>query len=208
MTEMTAATEKGSMVRKVAVTGVCSAMALILMYLHLPVKYLGFLEMEFSDVPAVFCGLLFGPVAGVLVELIKNLLKLFGTTTAGVGEFANFIMMSFYVAAISVTAKKWKGRSSAYRYAMSFAAGTVALIIAGIAVNYLITFPLYIRLYFGGNEAALIGAAQAMLPDSLKWIASSFERMILLAVPPFNLVKGIIVSIAAYLVYKAVGNRL
>lgn len=208
MTETTANTTTNQITRKVAVIGVCSAMALILMYIHFPIKYLGFLEMEFSDVPAVFCGLLFGPAAGVLVELIKNLLKLFGTTTAGVGELANFIMMSCYVLGISISAKKLKGASAIKRYGVSFFVGTIALILAGIAVNYVITFPLYIRLYFGGNEEALVGVAQGTLPNALKGMASSVGKMILLAVPPFNLVKGIIVSIVAYLVYKAVGNRL
>lgn len=208
---MTNKTESGNTfhrTKQIAIIGVCSAMALLLMYIHFPVKYLGFMEMEFSDVPAVFCGLLFGPAAGVLVELIKNLLKLFGTTTAGVGEFANFLMMSSYVLGISITARKQKETASLKRYTISFIVGTVALVLMGIVVNYLITFPLYIQLYFGGNEGALIGMAQGTLPGSLKGMADSVGKMILVAVPPFNLLKGIIVSIVAYLVYKAVGNRL
>ncbi len=171
-----------------------SALAFALMMIHLPFKYLGFLELEFSDVPAVLAALLYGPAAGVVVELIKNIIKaLINTTTGGVGELANFLISACYVIPLGFLFKKLKGK---YKTILSFTAGVTGFIIAGILINYFITVPLYATL-FGGIDV-VVGAAAATVP-AIKDLAT----IVILGITPFNVVKGIVVSLVGYTVYKA-----
>lgn len=176
-----------------------SALAYALMLIHLPFKYLGFLELEFSDVPAIIASLAYGPGAGIIVELIKNLIKaLTATTTGCVGEMANFLTGACFVGPLGVIFHKAKGK---YKVLMSFAAANIGFIIAGILVNYFITVPLYATL-FGGMEA-VVGVASATVP-AVKDLAT----VVILGITPFNVVKGILVSITGYLVYKTVRKAI
>lgn len=170
-----------------------SALAYVLMLIHLPFKYLGFLELEFSDVPAVIASLVYGPAAGVAVELIKNLIKaVTATTTGGVGELANFLISACYVIPIGILFQRLRGRA---RVLGSFGAGMAAFVAAGIVVNYFITVPLYASL-FGGMDV-VVGAAAATVP-AIKNLAT----IVLFGITPFNIVKGLLVSVTGYLVYK------
>lgn len=185
--------------KRMVMVAMLSALAYALMLVHLPFKYLGFLELEFSDVPAVIASLAYGPGAGILVELIKNLIKAITATTTGcVGEMANFLTGACFVGLLGLLFHKYhkKGRGL-----VSFLAANVGFIIAGILVNYFITVPLYATL-FGGMEA-VIGVASATVP-AVKDLAT----VVLLGITPFNVFKGIVVSITGYMVYKAVRNVL
>ena len=143
--------KKGNVLNAKAVTtiGFMSAMAFILMFVHFPVKFIGFLELEISDVPALICALTYGPAAGVFVELVKNLLHAMTSSTATVGEIANFIMSSSYVLGVSLVF--WYSKSQK-RIQKGFFVGTLLLVFTGVVVNYFITLPLYITLYFGGKS--------------------------------------------------------
>lgn len=170
-----------------------SALAYVLMLIHLPFKYLGFLELEFSDVPAVVASLVYGPVAGVVVELVKNAIKaVTATTTGGVGELANFMISACYVIPLGILFQRLKGRA---KVAGSFMAGIAGFVAAGIAVNYFITVPLYAKL-FGGIDV-VVGAAAATVP-AVKDLAT----IVILGITPFNIVKGLIVSVVGYMIYK------
>lgn len=170
-----------------------SALAYVLMLIHLPFKYLGFLELEFSDVPAVIASLVYGPAAGAVVELIKNVIKaITATTTGGVGELANFLISACYVIPIGILFQRLKGKTKVFG---SFAAGIAGFVAAGIVVNYFITVPLYANL-FGGMDV-VVGAAAATVP-AIKDLAT----IVILGITPFNVVKGLIVSFVGYLVYK------
>lgn len=170
-----------------------SALAYVLMLLHLPFKYLGFLELEFSDVPAIVAALVYGPAAGIAVELIKNLIKVAtATTTAGVGELANFVISACYIAPIGILFKRLKGKAKVWG---SFAAGTAAFVVAGAFVNYFVTVPMYAH-FFGGMDV-VVGAAAATLP-----VVKDLGTIVLLGITPFNIVKGLLMSITGYMVYK------
>ena len=180
--------------KSVTTIGLMSAMAFILMFVHFPIKFIGFLELEISDVPALICALTYGPVAGVFVELVKNLLHTMASSTATVGEIANFIMSSSYVLGVSLVF--WHSKSEK-RVRNGFIVGTILLIVTGVVVNYFITLPLYITLYFGGNESALYGMASAMIPA-----IKDMKTLLLIGFVPFNLVKGVLMSVITYYVWK------
>ncbi len=185
--------------KRMVMLAMLSALAYALMLVHLPFKYLGFLELEFSDVPAVIASLAYGPGAGIWVELIKNLIKAITATTTGcVGEMANFLTGACFVGPLGFVFHRYKKSG---KNIISFVIANIGFIMAGILVNYFITVPLYAAL-FGGMEA-VIGVASATVP-AVKDLAT----VVLLGITPFNVFKGIVVSVTGYMVYKAVRNVL
>ena len=187
---------KGTMwsVKALTMIGLMSAISFLLMFLHFPVKFIGFLELELSDVPALLCGLLYGPIAGICVELIKNLLHMMASSTAMVGELANFLIASSYVAGVSGVF--WYTKSQK-RLRNGFMVGTVLLVIFGVIINYFITLPMYIELYFGGADSILYNMAGAMIPA-----IKDMKTILLLGFVPFNFVKGIVLSFVTYYIWK------
>jgi len=194
-----------------------SALAYVLMLLHLPFKFLGFLEFEFSDIPAVIATLQFGPLAGVFVELVKNLIKaLTASTTSMVGELANFLISSAYIIPVGILyrvrmAKKLreqniantqpvKSKLGAYMI-MTFAIGTIAFAATGAILNYYVMLPLYAK-FLGGMDA-VVGFASANL-SAIKDLGG----LILIGITPFNIVKGIYISAIGYYTYRFLKGRI
>lgn len=185
--------------RQMVTIALLSALAYVLMLVHLPFKFLGFLELEFSDVPAVIGALVYGPAAGLFVEIIKNVIKaITATTTGGVGELANFLISACYILPLGFLFQKLKGK---YKVLISFSVAVLGFLTAGIAVNYFITVPLYATL-FGGMDV-VVGAASATIP-----VIKDLATIVILGITPFNLVKGILMSLVGYVVYKAFRKTL
>lgn len=180
--------------RRMVMLALLSALAYVLMLIPLPFKFLGFLELEFSDVPAIIATLAYGPLAGVVVEAIKNLIKaITASQTFFIGEAANFLIISGYIIPLGLLFKKLKNR---YKIQISFVAAIAGFLAAGIVVNYFITVPLYARL-FGGMDN-VVNVASAAVP-AIKDLAT----IVILGITPFNLVKGVLISVTGYLVHKA-----
>ncbi|MBS5934871.1 MAG: ECF transporter S component [Clostridiales bacterium] len=176
-----------------------SAVAYVLMLLHLPFKFIGFLELEFSDVPAIIGGILYGPAVGIIVELIKNLIKaITATTTGGVGEFANFVICSAFVLPASLLFRRMKGKGRAF---VSFSIATISMTVIGGLVNYFIMIPLYAKV-FGGMDA-VIGVSSQMIPA-----IKDLGTIVLFGITPFNIVKGIILGIVSWYIYKPLRSRI
>lgn len=186
-----------SAVKSIAMIGVAAAIATVLMFVKFPVKYLGFLELELSDIPAIFMALSIGPVAGVLVELIKNLLHLTATSTGASGELSNFLVSIGYILPLSLTYHYTKGKR---RLLLGFVLATIGMAIVGIFVNACITVPLYLAIM--GKEA-IMGIVQATIPA-----IHSVTALILIGITPFNIFKGILMSIIGYLVFRSLQKNI
>lgn len=182
-------TEANTNVRKIPKTkilvtvGVFSAIAFILQMVgsFIGLKIGGFLEVEFSDVPALILALAYGPLAGVLIELIKNLLHCAVTSTGFVGEFANFVIcgiLCFTAGIIYKYNRTYKGA------VISLICATVTMAIAGMAANKFIMLPLY-------------------MPDAEPAVVA---KLIFATILPFNIVKGIVLSIITMLLYKRISK--
>ncbi|MDK2808691.1 MAG: riboflavin transporter [Clostridiales bacterium] len=195
MKEMSKATNKTVFsTKQMVVLALLSALAYVLMLFPFPIKFLGFLELEFSDVPAIIATLSYGPIGGVVVELIKNVIKaMTASTTAGIGELANFVIISAYMVPLGILFRKLKTRHKAV---VSFVVAVLGFVIAGIIVNYFVTVPLYAKL-FGGIDN-VVGAAAATIP-AIKDLAT----VVIIGITPFNVVKGILISVTGYAAYKA-----
>jgi riboflavin transporter FmnP len=193
-----------------------SAVALVLMFLDFPLPlFPGFLKMDLSDLPALLCGMIVGPWAGVAVEFLKNALHLFRTSTNGIGELANFLMGGVFVLTAAATIKVFDGsvlvlnfRSKSFHLrfhlliAMIFA--TILMCAVGMVVNYYITFPWYI-FFFHMSEEAICDLADKALPfvkiDTL-W------QVILFSTTPFNLIKSFFIAVPSLLLFKYVNPLL
>ena len=180
----------------IAKIAILSALAFVLMLFEMPLAFIAppFYEMDFSDVIALIGGFALGPVAGVLIELLKNLLNILftGSSTAYVGELANFVTGCAFVLPAALTYKHCKTRTSAL---IGLITGALSLAAVGGLMNYFVMVPLYAELYM--PMETIIGMASAIFPS-----IDTLWKMILLCVVPFNLIKGALCGIITFLLYK------
>lgn len=179
---------------------VLAAIARVVMFFEFPLPiFPTFLKMDFSDLIPLLGGLAMGPLAGVLIELVKNLIHLVNSTTGGVGDLANFIVGAAYIFSVSYFYQKHKTKKGAV---IGLIVGIFAMIVAGALVNYFITVPLY-AVVLGLSTEAIVGMSAAVIPaihDKL--------TLILFAFCPFNLLKGVLLTLLALPLYKHVSPLL
>ena len=197
-------TNTGSRTRKIAIIGVFSALAAALMYLEFPLPFLapGFYQLDFSEVPVLIVGFLFGPVAGVTAELVKILIKIIikPTSTAFVGELANFIMGCAFVVPASIVYRLKKTKKSAI---VGLAVGTGSLVLISMFVNAFVLVPAFANLFGGVPVSDIVAAGTAVNP-----VITDLLTFTTFAVAPFNLMKGIVVSIPTVFLYKAISKMI
>ncbi len=182
--------------KKLTMIGMFSAIAAILMLFELPMPFApGFYKLDFSEIPVLITAFAFGPVAGVLTEFCKILLKLLlkSTSTAFVGELANFVVGCSFVLPASIIYLHKKNRKSAV---LSCIAGTICLTVCGTVFNGIYLLPKFAQLY-GMPLESLIAMGSAINPA-----IRDITTMVILAVAPLNIIKGVSVSGVTMLIYK------
>lgn len=181
-------------VRRLTVIAVLAALSTALMYLEFSVPIVPeFLKYDFSDLPALIATFGVGPMAGVAVELIKNVIHLPMTQTGGVGELANFIIGTCYVLPAGLIYRYRKGKLGAFLGSLG---GTLLASLMSLPVNYYITYPVYTK--FMPLEG-IIGAYSAIIPA-----ANTLWRALLLVNLPFTLVKGLVNVGITFALYKRI----
>ena len=191
-----------SSVRTLTKIAVLSAVAFVLMYFDFPLPFIpSFYKLDFSETAVMAGGFAMGPGAAVAIEGVKILLKLLfkGTDTAYVGELANFLIGCAFVLPASFMYRKEKTRQRAL---MGLVAGTLCMTAVGVIINYAVLLPAYSFFYQLPMEV-LIGMGTALIPfitDKLTFV--------LLATTPFNIIKGVLVSIVTILLYKRISPLL
>ena len=194
---------KVSPARRVSIIGICAALATVLHILDFPLPFLApeFYRLDFSEVPVMLCGFYLGPSATVVCEGVKILLKLLlkGTTTAFVGDFANFVVGCSLVLPATIFYHTQKSKRSAV---VGLILGTVCMTVLGSAFNAVYLLPKFSQLY--GLPLDSIIAMGTMIHGGVNSISS----FVLLCVAPLNLVKGILVSVLTMLLYKRVARPL
>ncbi|MBQ8351264.1 MAG: ECF transporter S component [Clostridia bacterium] len=182
--------------------GVLSAMATVLMLFEFPLPIApSFYELDFSEVAVLIGSFSLGPLAGVLIEFIKIVINLLinGTDTFFVGELANFLMgCSFAFPAALIYCRK----KTLKRAFIGMGIGTLSLVFVGALCNYFLMIPAYVYLA-GFSMDAIIGMGAAINP-AIKDLVS----LIIIAVVPFNLIKGVLCSLLTALLYKRVSPVL
>lgn len=176
--------------------GVFSAISAILMLFEFPVPFAPpFYEIDFSELPALIGTFAYGPVAGVMIEFCKIVLKLLmkGTTTAFVGDLANFSIGCSFLLPASVIYLLKKTRKNAV---IGCIAGTLIMTVVGTAFNAVYLLPKFAQMY-GMPLDAIIGMGTSINPA-----ITGVTSFVVLAVAPLNLLKGTTVSVVTLLVYK------
>jgi len=189
-------TERVLATRKIVVIGVFSAIAAILMVLEFPVPFApSFYGLDFSELPALIGAFAYGPVAGVMIEFCKILIKLVlkPSSTAFVGELANFSISCMLVLPASVIYLFKKSRKQAI---LGTVVGTLIMTAFGSCFNAIYLLPKFSELY-GIPLDAIIGMGTAINPA-----IHSISGLVLMCVVPLNLLKGGLVSLITILVYK------
>lgn len=179
-----------------------SVMAFVLMFLEFPLPvFPNFLQIDLSDLPALLGGFALGPVSGILIELFKNVLHVMfkGTSTGFVGEFANFMVGSIFVVTAGIIYKMRKSKKTAI---LGLVAGTVVMSLCASVLNYTMLLPLYAKIFKAPIEAFV--AMGTTINSNIKTI----KDLVLLSILPFNLLKGVVVSVVTIPIYKKVSPML
>lgn len=195
-------TERILSTRKIAMIGMFSAISAILMLFELPMPFApGFYKLDFSELPALVGTFAFGPVAGVMIEFCKIILKLFlkSTSTAFVGELANFAVGCSFLLPASIIYLFHKTKRTAV---FGCVAGTLCMTLFGTAFNAVYLLPKFAQLY-GMPIEALIG-----MGTEINGAITDITSFVCFAVAPLNLIKGTSVSVITLIVYKSLSPIL
>lgn len=180
--------------RYITATAVLSALSTALMMLSFSVPFMpSFLKLDFSELPALIASFSMGPVSGVLVCLIKNLLNLPFSTTGGVGELCNFLLGTCFVLPAGLIYRFRKNRRTALLAALL---GALAMAFASLPLNYFISYPMYMKFL---PLEQIIGMYQAIFPG----VNGLFQCLLIFNVP-FTFLKGLLDTILTFLVYKRI----
>ena len=177
--------------------GLLSAMAVILFYIEIPV--VAFYKLDLSTLPAILAGFAMGPMQGIAVIIVKNLVHMLGTSTACVGEFADILMSCAFVIPASLYYRAHKDRKSAL---VAMLIGSVTMVVAAVLVNYFILIPAY-QVLMNLPLEVIIGMGQKVFG----FIDTTVE-LVLAITAPFNILKAVVLSVVTYLLYKRVSPLL
>ena len=187
---------KPTNVRLMTSCAIAGTISFVLMFLELSLPIApAFIKLDFSDIPSLVMAFSLGPFAGVLTELVKNLLHLLKTSTAGVGELSNFLLGCAFVIPAGWIYRKHRTRNGAL---LAMLIGTVSFSVFGAFSNLFIMFPFYTKVV-GMPMEAIVEMCRKVLP-----VVDSLPKVILLSVTPFNLLKGILISLVTFLLYKRI----
>ena len=192
-----------SKARRISIIAICSALAAVLHMLDFPLLFLApeFYKLDFSELPVMLCGFYLGPTAAVVCEALKILLKLLlkGTSTAFVGDFANFVVGCSFALPATIWYHIHKSRHSAV---IGLVLGTLSMAVLGSAFNAVYLLPKFSQLF--GLPLDSIIALGAQIHGSLH----SVPTFVIFCVAPLNIVKGAMVSVPTMLLYKRVARPL
>lgn len=193
--------------RKLVEIGMLGAIATVLMLFEFPIPFIAppFYEMDLSEVPVLVGAFALGPVAGATIELIKILINLMinGTATAFVGEIGNYIIGCSFIIPAALIYKKRKSKKHAL---IGMIVGTLVMTIFGCFLNAYVLLPTYAAA-FGMPIDVIVGMGTAINAN-----INSVMTFVIIAVAPFNILKGVVVSVVTMLIYKHIspilkGNR-
>ncbi len=179
-------------VRRLTMTAMLSAVATVLMFFSFNVPLMpSFIKLDFSELPALIAAYAFGPVSGVTVCLVKNLVNLLFTTTGGVGELSNFVLGASFVFPAGIIYMRRKNRAGAL---IGPLVGAAMMAVIGVFSNYYVVYPAYTA--FMPMEA-ILGMYRAINPAvETLWDALIWFNM------PFTFLKGMCSVAMAFVVYK------
>lgn len=174
-----------------------AAVAFILQFLEVPVPLMpSFLKLDFSTLPALIGGLMYGPVAGIIIEVLKNTLHFLFKNADGlvIGEIANVIAGASFILPAILLQRSGQGKKG---FLTGLALGTLMMTVVMAVANAYVLLPAYAVLYHMPMAELL-----AMFNATSVW------SLVLVGIVPFNIFKGVVLALVAYPVYAKLGARL
>ena len=191
---------------KLAVAAMLSAVAFILMFMEFPIPALipSFIKLDISDLPELLAAFALGPVYGIVVSLLKNILfsVLHGTSSAYVGELSNFLLGSIFSFTAGLLYQRFQNHKSRKGALIGAVSGAALMALLSVPLNFFIVYPAYVVCYHMPMEA-IIGMYQAILPS-----ADSLIKCLLIFNVPFTFCKGMIDVVLCFLIYKPLSPLL
>ena len=179
-------------VRLLAGCGMLAAASIALQYLEIPIPIIpSFIKLDFSDLPALIGAFAYGPVAGIIIELVKNLIHMAVSQSGYVGELSNFMLGAVFTGVAGLVYMKNKSKRGAF---IGGLVGAVCMALASFPLNEYIVYPFY---YNFMDKAAVLGMYQVILPS-----VRSIEEALLIFNVPFTLIKGLICVGISMIIYK------
>ena len=192
-----------SRTHKLAVTAMLSAVAFVLMFIEFPIPALipSFVKLDISDLPELLAAFSMGPLYGVAVTMLKNLLfiLLHGTSSAYVGELFNFLMGSVFAFSAGFIYQRKKSRKSAL---IGSIVGAALMALISVPLNYFVVYPAYVVCY-GLPLEAIIGMYQAIRPST-----NGLLECLVIFNMPFTFCKGMLDVLLCFLIYKPLSPLL
>jgi len=176
---------------------VLAAISAVLYMIEIPI--IAFYKLDLSNLPVLLGAFSMGPVPGLMILGVKSLLGLLHSSSGGVGELADFIMGAALMLPAELIYRRNKSRGSAL---IGMATGTACMIVVAVLVNWKIMIPFYMTA-FGMPMEKVIGMASEILPFvDTEW------KLLLCVTAPFNLLKGFVLSLMTFLMYKRLSPLL
>ena len=191
---------------RIAVAALLAAVAAVLQFVEFSIPIMpAFVKLDISDLPALLGTFSLGPVYGVAIQLVKNLLHLPFGSSAGVGELSNFLLGATFALIAGIIYKKHKNRSGAL---WGSVAGAAAMALISLPLNYFIVYPAYVVLY-GLPLEAIVGMYQEILGTVAQIpTGNALFNCLLVFNVPFTLCKGLLDVALCFLIYKPLSPLL
>ncbi len=188
--------------KRIALIGILSAISGVLMYMEIPLWFAPpFYKMDFSEVPVLICAFAYGPVAGVITEFLKVVIKLFlkGTSSAFVGDMSNFVLGCTMILPASIIYHVKKTRKTAL---IGMGSGIVLRTVIGSLFNLFYLIPTFSAIY-GMPLDAIVSMGTAVNSH-----ITDINSLVLFAVVPFNILKGAAETTVTFLLYKKISPMI
>ncbi len=198
---MTKTTVRKTLTTKLTVTAMMTAVAVVLQYIEVSIPLVpSFLKLDFSDLPELIGSFVIGPLWGVIICLLKNLIHLPFSSSVGVGQLSNFILGAVFVFVAGMIYKYHKTKKGAL---VASICGAVVMALVSVVTNYFVVYPVYAQLWAGGDMEVILSMYKALLPAS-----DTLLKSLLFFNLPFTFAKGIIVAAIAMFIYKPLSNLI
>ncbi len=196
---MTQTTNKKNLATKLTVTAMLTAVGIILQYIEVSVPIVpAFIKLDFSDLPDLIGTFVLGPVWGVIICLLRNLIHIPFGSSGGIGELQNFILGAVFVLVAGLIYKYRKTRKTAI---IGCLCGALAMALVSVITNYYFIYRVYAIMWFGGDMQPIVDMYKILLP----WSDTLLKSLIIFNLP-FTFAKGVIVSVMAMFIYKPISN--
>lgn len=191
---------KNKQIRVLTGTAMLTAVGVVLQYLEIAIPIIpSFIKLDFSDLPDLIGAFAYGPVAGVIICLLRNLIHMAVSQSGFVGELSNFILGSTFVLVAGLIYKKNKTKKGAVIGGIS---GAAAMAAVALPLNYFVIYPLYYNV-IGIPEPVVLEMYQVIL----KSVKNIFEGILIFNVP-FTFVKALISVVISTIIYKPLSPLL